>query len=538
VNKEAREVYALNERIVELARELIGIYGFSLLDDPERLGQLLEDKRGDCRHEIFLLCFAIREVSKKGAFPPVAELLADRERVETGFRENLGFSPYVAKWALEAIAAILSDAEAIEGELARRGHVEARKGFLRMVNAGIAKRPRTAPARKKALRNGLLLLGIALLFLGLYVRTTESRYPVQGEHRLLFLAHLSGPNAAMGHVRLKSAQLAADMINEQGGVKGRYIRIMGRDVPARADAASRVVRELLRERPVTGMISACNEDVCAELARIADEFELPLVSTESSRMSATMSSKERPRLYSFRTNIDNVSKGRIMAYFTANGLKRERIALLSLAYDTDASEIRDAFRASFADYPGEIVCDRNYTKRGGLDHATASEVLASGADCAVIADPTAEIAGVVQTLRAAGYRGAVLGTGYNESLRAAAGGALDNCWWIVPATPDDSRLMSFQTSYRDKYNETVGADDFAGTILAYDSVRWMADALYRAPGYQGEALRHAFLSTRNLGLSHATLSIDPRTHGPLNKAVALLYGSDGRTRFQRRFRQR
>jgi branched-chain amino acid transport system substrate-binding protein len=528
----------LNERIVELARELIGIYGFSLLDDPERLGQLLDDKCGDCRHEIFLLCFAIREISKKGAFPSVAELLANRENVETGFCKNLGFSPYVAKWALEAIAVILSDAEALEGEMAQRGHVEARKGFLRMVNAGIAKRPRTAPARKKALRNGLLLLGIALLFLGLYVRTTESRYPVQGEHRILFLAHLSGPNAAMGHVRLKSAQLAADMINAQGGVKGRYIRIMVQDVPAQAEAASMTVRALLRERPVTGMIAASNEDVCAALARVADEFELPLVTTESSRMSATMSSRERPWLYSFRMNIDNVCKGRVMAYFAAHGLKRERIALLSLAYDIDASEIRDSFRESYADYQGEIVCERNYTKRGGLDRATASEVLASGADCVVIADPAAETAGVIQTLRAAGYGGAVLGTGYSESMQTAAGGALDNCWWIVPSAPDDSQLMSFRTSYRDKYNETVGANDFAGTILAYDSVLWMADALYRAPGYQGEALRHAFLSTRNLGLSHATLSIDPRTHGPLNKAVALLHGSEGRTRFQRRFRLR
>jgi branched-chain amino acid transport system substrate-binding protein len=80
------------------------------------------------------------------------------------------------------------------------------------------------------------------------------------------------------------------------------------------------------------------------------------------------------------------------------------------------------------------------------------------------------------------------------------------------------------------------ADDFAGAVLAYDSVRWMGDALYRAPGFQGEALRHAFLSTRNLALTHATLSIDPRTHGPWNKAVALVYCLDSRGKFQRRFR--
>ena len=526
----------MNDRIVELARELIGVYGFSLLDDPERLGQLLEDKCGDDRHEIFLLCFAIREVSKKGTFPSTADLLADRERIEGRFCENLGFSPYVAKGALEAIVTILSDAEALEGETAQHNHLEARKGFLRMVNAGIAKRPRTAPVRKKALRNGLLLLGIVLLFLGLYVKTTESRYPVQDEHRLLFLAHLSGPNAAVGHVRLKAAQLAADMINAQGGVKGRYLRILVQDVPIQPESASRTIRAFLRERAVTGMIGVCNEDVSALLAQIADEFELPLVATESSRMSTTMSSKERPWLYAFRTNFDNAYKGRIMAYFVAHGLKRERVALLSLAYDVDATEIREAFREAFAGYAGEIVCERNYTKRGGLDHSAASEVLSSGATCVVIADPTVETAGVIQMLRATGYTDTVLGTGYDESLQNAAGNALNNSWWIVPSAPDDSQLLSFQTSYRDKYNETVGANDFAGTILAYDSVRWMADALYRAPGYQGEALRHAFLSTRNLGLAHATLSIDPRSHGPWNKAVALLYSTDGRTRFQRRFR--
>jgi branched-chain amino acid transport system substrate-binding protein len=44
------------------------------------------------------------------------------------------------------------------------------------------------------------------------------------------------------------------------------------------------------------------------------------------------------------------------------------------------------------------------------------------------------------------------------------------------------------------------------------------------------------MSTKNLALSHATLSIDPRTHGPWNKASALVYRADGAARFQRRFR--
>jgi branched-chain amino acid transport system substrate-binding protein len=60
--------------------------------------------------------------------------------------------------------------------------------------------------------------------------------------------------------------------------------------------------------------------------------------------------------------------------------------------------------------------------------------------------------------------------------------------------------------------------------------------MYRAPGFQGEALRHALLSTRNLALTHATLTIDPRTHSPWNKALALDYRKGGAWKFQKRFR--
>lgn len=526
----------MNDRIIDLARELIRTYGFSLLDDSERLGQLLEDKCGDDRHEVFLLCFALREVSKNGAFPTADELSSDRKRIITGFCRDLGFSEYVAEWAFSAIELILSDAEEMErSSSARDQHVEARRGSIRSSYHGMAARPRTAPIRKKALRNGLLLLGIALLFLGLYVKMSGSRLPVDGEHRILFLAHLSGPEASSGHVRLKSAQLAADIINEQGGIKGSYMHIAVKDVPSSAERAEQTLRSMLRDGSYTAMISACNDEVSSVLARVADVYETPLVASGSSRISITMED-DRPLLYAFRMNYDNTYKGKIIAYFSAAGLKRKKIALLSLAYDKDAEEVRASFIDSFSSTGGEVVCNTTYTRSGGLDAASASEVLASDADCVVIVDPTSDVGRVIAVLRDAGYTNTIVGSCFDDTVAAAAGGALNDVWWIVPSSPDDSQLMSFQSSYMDKYNESVSRGDFVSAILAYDSVRWTADALYRAPGSQGEALRHAFLSTKNLALTHATLSLDPRTHSPWAKSASLLYSTDGSTKFQRRFR--
>jgi branched-chain amino acid transport system substrate-binding protein len=525
----------MNGSPIEVVRELIKIYGNSLLEDPDRMGHLLEDRCGEAKREIFVLSFAMREILKDGALPQPGTFAEDRERIEARFRENLGFSKPVASWAAGAIADFLAwSAETAEN--VADGRVEARRGFLPYVGKVMAKHPRTMMFRKKTLRNGFLLVSIIAVFLGLFIRITESGYNVSDEHGVLFFAHLSGPEAGFGHVRLKSAQLAADQINASGGVKGRPIRIRAHDIPlSPADAAS-AADALMRDKSNVTAISVCGDAVNIAIAGVADTREMPLIVPESRASAVTMATGDRPRLYAFRLNYDNRYKGRIAAYFLTRGLKRAKPALIYEAYDENSYEIRDGFVEAIEDYGGVIVREEVWTRLGGIDKASAGEIIISEADSAVILNDTADIAHVTSALRGFGYGGVVVGLDFSESSDAAGGAGLDDSWWIVPASPNDPQLQSFQSSYRDKYNENISRDDFWGTLFAYDSVKWVADALFRAPGFQGEALRHAFMSTQNLVLSHATITIDPRTHGPWNKAAALLYRSGGGARFQKRFR--
>ncbi|MDR3321476.1 MAG: ABC transporter substrate-binding protein [Synergistaceae bacterium] len=526
----------MNDKPVTVARELVQIYGISLLEDPERLGQLLEDKCGDSRHEIFLLSFALRDIMRRGPLPDAAEFGERRELVVAGFCDNLGFSQSSALWAADAISAILSDGASVSHP---SGKLEARRGFLDDlddVDDEIAKRPRTAHLRKKAFRNGFLLLGIMALFVGLFVRITDTRVVAADEHRLLFLAHLSGADAAQGHVRLKGAQLAADQVNSGGGVKGMTLRINAHDVPQNPEEAVSLVEALLKDRRVTAMISCCNDRVNQSLAALADKYELPLIATESGLLGVTMASDERPWLYSFRMSFDDSYSGRIMAYFMTQGLGRKRSALIFHATDKRSVAARDSFVEENEAFGGYVVYESSVGARG-LRASDAAEIILSGAEAVIMAcGPDSGMARAAEALREAGFDGPILGTGYDELLRSEAGSAIDNSWWILHASPDDPQLMSFRSSYRDKYNEQILWNDFAGTILAYDSVMWMADVLFRSPGFQGEALRHSLLSTRNLALTHATLTVDPRTHAPWNKAVALIYCSEGGKKFQKRFR--
>jgi branched-chain amino acid transport system substrate-binding protein len=526
----------LDNKVIAVARELVQAYGISLLEDTERLGQLLEDKCEECGREIFLLSFALRDIIKSGSLPKASEFAENRADIIARLRSNLGFSPASAEWAADAIASIIAGDP---GELYLGNQIEARRGFLsgiEEVDDSLAKRPRTAPLRKKAFRNGLLLICMLSLFLAIFVRVTGARVTETDEHRLLFLAHLSGGDAALGHVKLKGAQLAADQINRQGGVKGRMIRLQAQDIPRDPSGAFLALEGILNRNKITAVISSCEDAVNISLAGLADRYELPLITTESGFAGVTMETEERPWLYSFSVTPDNSYMGGMLAYFLSMGLNRKKSALVYRADDTASAEIAESFMAADVSFGGSIGYSSPFGLRG-LSPEDARGILASGAEAVVFAcEPDIGVSRAVKTLRGAGYSGTVLGLGFSGVLRAEAGSALDDSWWILPASMDDPQLQSFQTSYRDRYNERVSWVDFSSAVLAYDAVRWMSDALYRARGFQGEALRHALLSTQNLALTHATLTIDPRTHAPWNKAVALIYCNDGDERFQKRFR--
>ena len=523
----------MDDRLVGVALELIKIYGYSLLEDPDRLAQLLEDRCVDSRMEIFMISFALRELLKDGTLSDPDAFASGSEKIEARLRENLGFSKTSAQWVTGAIYELMS-AEVEPEEADSR--IEAHRGFLHNVDYRIASRPRTMRVRKKALRNGLLLLGIIALFLGLFVRITGSRYMVSEDHGILFLAHLSGPDAAYGHVRLKAAQLAADQINAVGGVRGQAIRIRAHDIPGSPEESANAVGELMRDRSNIVAVSVCSDEVNSAISAVADLREMPLIVTESSGMEVTMTTLDRPKLYPYRMNYDNLYKGYIAAYFLTQGLKRTRPALIREAYDNDSYEMSEGFIGALGIFGGVVASESVCTRTGGVDRASVESILASEADSVVLLNGSTNIGIAMNSLRRFGYDGVVVGMAFDEALDAAGGASLEDTWWIVPAHPDDPQLQSFQSAYRDKYNESIYANDFAGTLFAYDAIYWVRDALSRAAGFQGEAMRHAFMSTRNLALAHATLTIDPRTHGPWNKASALLYRSDDAAKFQRRFR--
>ena len=519
----------MDDKPIGIIKELFALHGALLREDPDRLGQLLEERCGECRREIFLLTFALREMNREGFNIEDLSKTEEFQRWEERLRENLGFSKSSAEWVVEAL-------RSIDSPVPEEGGVIAFGGGLPQIKGGIANKPRTAPLRKKAFNQGIILLAILGVFAIFFFKINASRYPAGDDFPLAFLAPLSGPGAEAGQTYLKAAQVAVDELNRQGGVAGNRLHIVGLDIPADPVAAKAALEAAMKNRHFVAMISACSGESAAAIAPIADAGEIPFITIESLGNDAIMKGANKPWLYSFHMAYGDDYYGKLFAYFLNQGLNRNSVAIIR---DKKARRMNDFYESLEYWIPlfnMQVVAEGEYGRNDAGSIASALRALdGSGADALILAVPPEDIAFVVQEARKADFFGPIIGRNYSDSLWLDAGVALDGTWWITPVFTGDEQLRSFLRSYSDTYNEASVSRHLPGAVFAYDAVKWLADAFTRTQSYRGEALRHALLSTKNLRLVHATLTVDPRTHGPWNKAASLIYCSDGKGRFKKRF---
>ncbi|HCL79218.1 MAG TPA: ABC transporter substrate-binding protein, partial [Synergistaceae bacterium] len=73
--------------------------------------------------------------------------------------------------------------------------------------------------------------------------------------------------------------------------------------------------------------------------------------------------------------------------------------------------------------------------------------------------------------------------------------------------------------------------EFTNGVLGYDAVYLAADAIRRAGSGDPKLIRDALEATKDLKLHHATITMDPATHNPLDKDGVVLVAKDGKGQF-------
>jgi branched-chain amino acid transport system substrate-binding protein len=299
---------------------------------------------------------------------------------------------------------------------------------------------------------------------------------------------LSGPTKAVAAPSVQGARLAVEEINKAGGVLGRKLRLQLFDTRATAIGAALAAEQAANSTAVA-IVGPSPSSQALPAARVAEQARIPLIAHTATHPDIT-----KDKSWVFRICATDKRQGEVMAELLRQRLQAETaVLLLSVSSDYSLALGRE-FNRRFEKLGGEVVKTLYYRDSLQAIDELVAEVNATGADACFIPGhaEAGRLASVIQESGAAcipaggdawGARAFLLSGGVRLEP-----GYFCNHW--SPAI-DRPRSREFVT----RYEGTVPLE--SQTILAYDAVRLLADALQRAGRADRDALRRALTQTRN-----------------------------------------
>lgn len=161
------------------------------------------------------------------------------------------------------------------------------------------------------------------------------------------LLPLSGPGARVGTRALRGVELALAMQQEQE--PGLKLVLAVRDSGQNADAAREALRLLVNSDQVSAVIGPLLSRTATELAPLAEQLRIPLISpyARDSDFPALSS-------YAFRNSLTDALQGRYLAEYALGTLKLQRFVILH-PNDPYGLALRDRFRDQVLQHQGEVV---------------------------------------------------------------------------------------------------------------------------------------------------------------------------------------
>lgn len=527
------EVCLVSNQYQDWIVEMTALYGTAIFQDPDRLAQLIENYNSGEDELNFVFVNTIRTLLKHDWTPYCEYSDIDFREFKKIISDELGYLDEKVDYVFEMIK-FISSLEKDEKSDDDFNLFCAKPGTLKKIDGGMGSRPATMWLRKKVISNSFLFIASMAIIVILFMQIGLQREPVGNEYRIAFFDVLSGAHASRGYNRLRGAQLAIEKMNEFNADKGYRYRIIGFDTPENPDAAADYVRNVMKDKSLLVMVSGMDCDVIEKIASVADELETPLVVTTADVTEDVLLNGSRPYLYTFSLATDLETRAKFLAYFATQGLRRKKVGILYDSKDSFAKKEHDAFLRWLKIFDGDVNVDIafEYSNKKSLAFLTGA-IKESGSDLLVLLSSNAAQKIIVPVARDSGYMGAILGENYEDNVEPTLLKKFKNTWWVNEFTTFDVRVSSLMRAYKKTYNEWCPQWDIKPVTLTYEGVYWLACSLMKAHGYRGESVRHALLATSDFYLPDGIITIDPRTHQPVNRGMSVIFCDGGRGSLQK-----
>lgn len=319
--------------------------------------------------------------------------------------------------------------------------------------------------------------------------------------RIGFLGGVAAQGFNVSEDGRNGAQLAVEAINRAGGLRGRMLELVVRELPYEK-AQSQAMAEALRAVRAEAMVGPFTSTQALAVLAQADAAGTLLVSPTANAPELGGRDDHFVRLNSALSD----SAAAYAEVLVGRGQRRVAVAFdeTNLAY---SSPWLGALRTSLQARGGQVVGETGFVSGPELSYAAVvGSLLRRPADALLFIGRGADAARLAQQVRLQGSSLPMAAAEWaaTESLTELGGQAVEGLLTAQPYDPSDrsARYQAFHRDYQARHGRAPGF----GALGAYDAVTVLAEAMARAE--KGESPKDAVLRHGPYqGLQHA-IAID------------------------------
>lgn len=341
-----------------------------------------------------------------------------------------------------------------------------------------------------------------------------------------FFGDLTGPTFNFGLSAKNGVLMAADEINQGGGINGHKLDIVIEDDQGSPEMAAQLTGKLIERYKVVAIIGAGASGNSLAAAPKAQSAHVPLIAPSSTNPAVTQAGD-----YIFRACLIDAFQGEVMAKFAARTLKAKKAAIM-LDFNSPYSRgLTEFFEFSFAKQDGTIVSKQSYSQGDADYRGQLSVIKAANPDVIYIPGYYGDVAIIAKQARQLGLTIPLLGAdGWDAPELWELGGDTLNGTYIsnhYSADDPSETIQQFAHNYRQRFGNLTPD---AHAALAYDALRFLAEAIQKSGSTDGPKLREALAETKNFAGVTGIISMD-RERNAVKPAVILKL-QDGRYIYQ------
>ena len=368
------------------------------------------------------------------------------------------------------------------------------------------------------LRQALLPAAIVVMALAFSCtrKPVDTNAPDRSTIKIGFFGDLSGPTFNFGKSAINGVLMAAEEINQQGGINHRRIDVVIEDDKGSPEEAARLTAKLIDKDKVVAVIGAGTSGNSRAAAPKAQTSHVPLISPSSTDPAVTQAGD-----YIFRACFVDSFQGEVMASFAINTLKAQKAAILFDFNSPYGRGLTDYFKNSFAKLGGRIVSEQSYAQGDADFKGQLSTIRSAEPDVIYIPGYYGDVALIAKQARMIGLTQPLLGgDGWDApELWQLGGDSLNGAYITTHYSVDNPSpvIQAFVDTYKHRYGNLLPD---AHAALAYDATRLLFDAIARAGSTDSTKIRDALAQTKNFAGVTGVINIDANRNA-IKPAVVL-----------------